>query len=104
MPRMPVARRMVMGRSFVPGPLGVLKVLFAVVYRRDMRPSYVPSMPYGRPHVCPRCGERVSAFAAGCALCGADLDPRRAQRGRPPGARGAGGGGVPRGGGGVLGA
>jgi hypothetical protein len=22
----------------------------------------------------------VSAFAAGCALCGADLDPRRAQR------------------------
>ncbi|MEA2284111.1 MAG: hypothetical protein QOJ21_154 [Solirubrobacteraceae bacterium] len=31
------------------------------------------------PHVCPRCGERVSAFAAGCALCGADLDPGRAQ-------------------------
>jgi hypothetical protein len=31
------------------------------------------------PHVCPRCGESVSAFAAGCALCGADLDPRRAQ-------------------------
>jgi hypothetical protein len=22
----------------------------------------------------------VSAFAAGCALCGADLDPRRAQK------------------------
>jgi predicted amidophosphoribosyltransferase len=36
------------------------------------------------PHVCPRCGEPVSAFAAGCALCGADLDPRRAQG--PPGA------------------
>jgi predicted amidophosphoribosyltransferase len=34
------------------------------------------------PHVCPRCGERVSAFAAGCALCGAELDPRRGQR--PP--------------------
>jgi len=31
------------------------------------------------PHVCPRCGERVSAFAAGCALCGADLDPHRAR-------------------------
>lgn len=31
------------------------------------------------PHSCPSCGERVSAFAAGCALCGADLDPRRAQ-------------------------
>lgn len=31
------------------------------------------------PHICPRCGERVTAFAAGCALCGAELDPRRAQ-------------------------
>jgi hypothetical protein len=31
------------------------------------------------PHVCPSCGERVSAFAAGCALCGAALDPSRAQ-------------------------
>jgi hypothetical protein len=30
------------------------------------------------PHVCPSCGERVSAFAAGCAVCGADLDPKRA--------------------------
>lgn len=29
------------------------------------------------PGYCPRCGERVSPFAAGCALCGADLDPRR---------------------------
>jgi len=31
------------------------------------------------PHICPNCGERVSGFAAGCALCGAELDPRRAQ-------------------------
>lgn len=31
------------------------------------------------PHICPSCGERVSMFAAGCALCGAALDPRRAQ-------------------------
>jgi hypothetical protein len=31
---------------------------------------------------CPHCGERVSPFAAGCALCGASLDPRRHQRGR----------------------
>ena len=30
------------------------------------------------PHICPGCGERVSAFAAGCALCGAQLDPKRA--------------------------
>jgi predicted amidophosphoribosyltransferase len=28
------------------------------------------------PHICPRCGERVTPFAAGCALCGTDLDPR----------------------------
>lgn len=34
------------------------------------------------PHRCPSCGERVSAFAAGCAICGAALDPHRAQ-GRP---------------------
>lgn len=39
------------------------------------------------PHICPRCGERVSAFAAGCALCGADLDPRRAQRPQSPAGR-----------------
>jgi predicted amidophosphoribosyltransferase len=31
------------------------------------------------PHVCPQCSARVSAFAAGCAICGAPLDPRRAQ-------------------------
>ena len=34
------------------------------------------------PGYCPRCGERVTPYAAGCALCGADLDPRRWQR--PP--------------------
>jgi hypothetical protein len=33
---------------------------------------------------CPSCGERVTPYAAGCALCGADLDPRRSHRG--PGA------------------
>ena len=26
---------------------------------------------------CPACGERVSPYAAGCATCGADLDPGR---------------------------
>jgi predicted nucleic acid-binding Zn-ribbon protein len=30
------------------------------------------------PDRCPNCGERVSAFAAGCALCGAELNARRA--------------------------
>lgn len=31
---------------------------------------------------CPSCGERVTPFAAGCALCGADLDPHRHTRSR----------------------
>jgi hypothetical protein len=26
---------------------------------------------------CPNCREPVSPFAAGCAICGADLDPKR---------------------------
>jgi hypothetical protein len=26
---------------------------------------------------CPNCGERVSPYAPGCAVCGADLDPGR---------------------------
>ena len=26
---------------------------------------------------CPNCGERVLPLAAGCAICGADLDPAR---------------------------
>jgi hypothetical protein len=34
------------------------------------------------PHICPNCRERVSAFAAGCALCGTVLDQGRAH-GRP---------------------
>ena len=29
------------------------------------------------PGFCPDCGARVTPFAAGCALCGADLDPKR---------------------------
>ena len=28
---------------------------------------------------CPSCGERVTPYAAGCAICGADLDPKRWQ-------------------------
>ena len=30
---------------------------------------------------CPNCGERVLPFAAGCAICGADLDTARFDRG-----------------------
>ena len=29
---------------------------------------------------CPNCGEPVSQFAAGCAVCGTDLEAARAQR------------------------
>jgi hypothetical protein len=35
------------------------------------------------PNRCPNCGERVSPFAAGCALCGAELDPHRHRRRMP---------------------
>jgi predicted amidophosphoribosyltransferase len=31
------------------------------------------------PHICPNCGSQASAFAAGCSICGAALDPQRAQ-------------------------
>ena len=30
---------------------------------------------------CPNCKERVSPYAAGCAVCGADLDPSRWDKG-----------------------
>jgi hypothetical protein len=30
---------------------------------------------------CPNCGERVLPFAAGCAVCGPDLDTARFDRG-----------------------
>jgi len=36
---------------------------------------------------CPNCGERVSPYAAGCAVCGADLDPSRWDSGPSAGRR-----------------
>jgi predicted amidophosphoribosyltransferase len=39
----------------------------------------VPLVLFPDPNRCPSCGERVTPYAAGCALCGADLDPRRWQ-------------------------
>src|SRR5688572_17041291 len=36
---------------------------------------------------CPKCGERVSPYAAGCAVCGADLDPSRWDTGPSAGNR-----------------
>lgn len=38
---------------------------------------------------CPNCGERVSPFAAGCAVCGADLDQARWDTGPGIGQRGS---------------
>jgi hypothetical protein len=32
------------------------------------------------PNKCPGCGENVSMFAAGCAICGVALDPFRGQQ------------------------
>jgi hypothetical protein len=40
-------------------------------------------MRFSDPSRCPNCGERVTPYAAGCALCGADLDPQRWQS-KPP--------------------
>ncbi|MHB8693184.1 MAG: hypothetical protein ACYDHH_18265 [Solirubrobacteraceae bacterium] len=36
---------------------------------------------------CPNCREPVSPFAAGCAICGADLEAARAKRAASPRAR-----------------
>jgi hypothetical protein len=33
---------------------------------------------------CPKCGQRVSPYAAGCAVCGTDLDTRRWDSGPGP--------------------
>jgi hypothetical protein len=33
---------------------------------------------------CPSCGERVQPFAAGCAICGTDLDTKRWDTGPSP--------------------
>jgi hypothetical protein len=41
-------------------------------------------MVFSDPTRCPNCRERVTPYAAGCALCGADLDPRRWQPRRSP--------------------
>lgn len=36
------------------------------------------------PNRCPGCGERVSAYAAGCAVCGYDLEAHRRRPARRP--------------------
>lgn len=46
----------------------------------------VAAMPRDRSR-CPSCGERVSPYAAGCAVCGADLDPSRWDTGPTAGNR-----------------
>lgn len=42
-------------------------------------PAFIAAMRKPGPHICPDCGERVTAFAVGCSLCRAELVPRRAQ-------------------------
>lgn len=52
------------------------------LYRGFARPSSSACLTRGMrsPHICPKCGSQASAFAAGCSICGAALDPYRAQR------------------------
>ena len=56
--------------QFLAAPDALLSVLTSV--NRILAPMH--------PGYCPRCGERVTPYAAGCALCGADLDPKRWQK------------------------
>lgn len=46
---------------------------------KSLRPVLAPMHPGSRP----QCGERVTPYAAGCALSGVDLDPKRWQSQRP---------------------
>jgi predicted amidophosphoribosyltransferase len=56
--------------QFLAAPDALLSVLTCV------HPILAPM----HPGYCPQCGERVTPYAAGCALCGADLDPQRWQK------------------------
>ena len=56
--------------QFLAAPDALLSVLTSV--NRILAPMH--------PGYCPQCGERVTPYAAGCALCGADLDPKRWQK------------------------
>jgi hypothetical protein len=56
--------------QFLDAPDALLSVLTSV--HRILAPMH--------PGYCPRCGERVTPYAAGCALCGVDLDPKRWQK------------------------
>jgi hypothetical protein len=66
------------------------------------RPHYLHPVPRAA-NVCPNCGEPVSQFAAGCAICGANLEAWRRELAerrvssrlpRPPAPRGLGGEGA----------
>jgi hypothetical protein len=46
------------------------------------RGRIVQTMPRAVTH-CPNCGQTVTPFAAGCAVCGTDLEAARARRGAP---------------------
>lgn len=73
-PRQQPAAGLTPGRGatdqFLATPDALLSVLTSV--KRILAPMH--------PGYCPQCGERVTPYAAGCALCGADLDPKRWQK------------------------
>jgi hypothetical protein len=52
-----------------------------------MSAQWFSAMKRKDPGRCPKCEERVTPFAAGCAICGADLDPERWRTGPGVGQR-----------------
>jgi hypothetical protein len=67
----PVSARAAEGSGRLLDAPDALLSVFASV-RRILTPMH--------PCYCPQCGERVTPYAAGCALCGADPDPKRCQK------------------------
>jgi hypothetical protein len=70
----------VAGDSMSRGPRCAVHSSFIYMIETVGAPKQGQELKATGPHVCPQCGERVSAFAAGCAICGAELDPSRAAR------------------------
>jgi hypothetical protein len=71
---------MVWGNPGVPTPTIVQIARTDMACRRSVcfaLRALIKSRARTDPSRCPSCRERVTPFAAGCALCGADLDPRR---------------------------
>src|SRR4051812_29787515 len=78
----PVARRSIPNafvamRAGYPGRTHSVRL--AAVHVALTPRAYARAMVFRDPGRCPGCGERVTPYAAGCAFCGADLDPKRWQ-------------------------